>query len=63
SILVFAWLFSDFNLKVTEEFQKMEMAKIKIVNDEDQVLELEVKRIKAGKSRLMVESIPTAGST
>lgn len=43
SILVFAWLFSNFNLKVTEEFQKMEMAKIKIVNDENQVLELEVK--------------------
>jgi uncharacterized membrane protein (UPF0127 family) len=31
------------NLRVTDEFQKMETVKIMIVNDENQVLELEVK--------------------
>ncbi len=43
AILVSAWFFSNFNVKVTKEFQKMETAKIRIVNDENQVLELEVK--------------------
>lgn len=43
SILVSAWLLSNFNLKVTKAFQKMETTKIKIVNDENQVLELEVR--------------------
>lgn len=40
---VLASRFSDGGLRVTKEFQKMNVAKIKIVNDDDQVLELEVK--------------------
>ncbi|MEM2821875.1 MAG: DUF192 domain-containing protein [Thermoproteota archaeon] len=42
-ILILAWLLSSFNVKTTGVFQRMEIAKIKIVNDEGQVLELEVK--------------------
>lgn len=42
-ILVLVQIFSIHNQQVTKEFQKMKTAKIKIVNDEGKILELEVK--------------------
>lgn len=43
SIMFLIQILQIINQRTTKEFQKMETAKIKIVNDEDQVLELEVK--------------------
>jgi len=43
SILFFIISINMNSLRITEEFQKMETIKIKIVNDEGQILEFEVK--------------------
>lgn len=42
-VLVLVQISSTLNQRVTREFRKMETAKIKIVNDEDKILELEVR--------------------
>ncbi|MEM2941705.1 MAG: DUF192 domain-containing protein [Thermoproteota archaeon] len=43
SIVVLIQILQTINQRITKEFQKMETAKIKILNDEGRVLELEVK--------------------
>ena len=42
-LLCFFIFFNNEGLRVTKEFQKMSTARIKVVNDEGQILELEVK--------------------
>ncbi|MBO3800586.1 MAG: DUF192 domain-containing protein [Candidatus Brockarchaeota archaeon] len=42
-VLVLVQISSTLNKQVTKEFQKMETSKIKIVNDENKILELEVR--------------------